>query len=286
MFRNDDSAMADPHDTPRDDPPSRTTPPMERSAGRAMVTTSWDDGHPQDLRLADLLESHGIPATFYIPQANPLNGLPVLEAAQVRSLSDRGFEIGAHTLHHIVLTDTPNDKIREEIVGSKAWVSDVTGRDCPMFCPPCGRHTAGHVEMIRDAGFIGYRTVELWSTDRPRAKGRGLVEMPTGVQAMQLDPTRVVRNLLKRRAVGNAWRYFKHGRSGDWTDHAKALLDHAIATDGVFHLWGHSWELQDHDEWERLDAVLAHLADHADRIDFGTNAQVCEALRPTPTDAS
>lgn len=281
LFRSDDSAMPDQLDPTTAPPRSQSATLVADGGRRAMVTTSWDDGHPQDLRLADLLESHGIPGTFYIPQSNPLNDLPVLTPAQVRSLADRGFEIGAHTMNHVVLTDTAHDAARREITDSKAWVSDVTGRDCPMFCPPCGKHTSAHVEMIREANYAGYRTVELWSTARPRPKGQGLVEMPTSVSAAPLEPARVVRNLLKRRAIGNAWRYVKHGRSGDWTDHAKALLDHAIATGGVFQLWGHSWELEDHNQWDRLDAVLAHLARHADRVDFGTNAQVCSATRTT-----
>ena len=29
-----------------------------------LVTTSWDDGHPSDLRLADLMEKHGCTERF------------------------------------------------------------------------------------------------------------------------------------------------------------------------------------------------------------------------------
>ena len=38
---------------------------------------SVDDGHPLDLRMADLLHSHDIKATFYLPLANQ-EGAPVL----------------------------------------------------------------------------------------------------------------------------------------------------------------------------------------------------------------
>jgi len=34
--------------------------------GKAIITTSWDDGHPLDLKLAELLGEYDIPATFYI----------------------------------------------------------------------------------------------------------------------------------------------------------------------------------------------------------------------------
>ena len=34
---------------------------------RVIITTSWDDGHSLDLKLAGLLQKYDIPATFYIP---------------------------------------------------------------------------------------------------------------------------------------------------------------------------------------------------------------------------
>ena len=36
----------------------------------AIVTTSWDDGHPLDLKLAELLGRYHIPTTFCIPIDN------------------------------------------------------------------------------------------------------------------------------------------------------------------------------------------------------------------------
>jgi len=36
----------------------------------AIVTTSWDDGHPSDLKLVELLRKYDVPATFYIPIDN------------------------------------------------------------------------------------------------------------------------------------------------------------------------------------------------------------------------
>lgn len=262
--------------------------------GSAMITTSWDDGHPADLRLADLLETYRIPATFYIPQADRLLGQAVLSVAQLRQFADRGFEIGAHTMNHTVLTTVPDDVARREIIDSKKYIADATGRDCVMFCPPVGRFTPAHAEMIRDAGYSGFRTVEMWSTDTPRPRkqnrprkspnqtgGPDLVEMPTTIQAQPQPAVSIARNLLKRRAVANAWLYIKHGRSaaGDWPAQAAALLDHALATGGVFHLWGHSWELESYDQWDRLEAVLTQLRDAADRATLATNAEVCTAVQ-------
>jgi peptidoglycan/xylan/chitin deacetylase (PgdA/CDA1 family) len=79
------------------------------------ITTSWDDGHPLDLRLAELLHKYGLPATFYIPLENQL---PVLTQSQVRELSGK-FEVGAHTVHHCDLLTMPDHVTRMEITDCK-----------------------------------------------------------------------------------------------------------------------------------------------------------------------
>ncbi len=45
---------------------------------------------------------------------------------------------------------------------------------------------------------------------------------------------------------------------------AIALFDTVLETGGVFHLWGHSWELDGRRDWERLDRVLDYIAGRSD----------------------
>ena len=142
------------------------------------ITTSWDDGHQLDLRVAELLTKYRLHGTFYIPKATE-NG--TMKAAQVRELS-RAFEIGAHTLRHVVLTSTTDQQAWQEIIGSKSWVEENTGLPCLMFCPPTGKYSNCHVEMVRRAGYLGLRTVEMVSLDFPRQKS-GLMLLPTTIHA-------------------------------------------------------------------------------------------------------
>ena len=60
---------------------------------KAIVTTSWDDGHPLDLRVVDLLARYGIKGTFYVPLL--YRSRPVMEKAQIIAILDRGMEIGS-----------------------------------------------------------------------------------------------------------------------------------------------------------------------------------------------
>ena len=64
------------------------------------IVTSWDDGHPLDLRIAELLTRFGLTGTFYI--ARDYLDERITEA-QIKALSCQ-HEIGAHTLTHPVLT--------------------------------------------------------------------------------------------------------------------------------------------------------------------------------------
>src|SRR5438552_1987792 len=129
----------------------------------ATITTSWDDGHPLDFRVADLLAKYGLRGTFYVPRTAEHG---TMTAAQVRELS-RSFEIGAHTLHHVDLTAAADNEAEREIIDSKAWLEDNTGQPCSMFCPPRGKYSYRHQLLIRQAGFIGMRSVELLSLGFP-----------------------------------------------------------------------------------------------------------------------
>jgi peptidoglycan-N-acetylglucosamine deacetylase len=77
-----------------------------------IVTTSWDDEHPLDLKVADLLNHYGIKGTFYVPlhHKRNLNIGPVL----LRELTEY-FEIGAHGLNHMKPTQLDERLLHDEI---------------------------------------------------------------------------------------------------------------------------------------------------------------------------
>ncbi|HLL89644.1 MAG TPA: polysaccharide deacetylase family protein [Tepidisphaeraceae bacterium] len=239
----------------------------------ACITTSWDDGHPLDHRLADMLVRRGLTGTFYVPRTC---GTPTMSEADVRSLASAGFEIGAHTLSHAFLDTVDDATAAAEISGSRSWVQDVTGRPCPMFCPPGGRHGERDVRLIRAAGFTAFRTVELLSLDAPRQLGDGLSVMPTTLQAHPHRAAVYARNALKRLSAGNLWRYVVHGSGSDWRAAAASLLARVVARGGVFHLWGHSWELEASGQWARLDEVLELMGQYARVVPCVTNARLCD----------
>jgi hypothetical protein len=144
-----------------------------------------------------------------------------------------------------------------------------------MFCPPEGKYSGRHLAMAKKAGYVGVRSVELLSLDFPRPKA-GIMLLPTTVQAHPHGLLAFTRNAIKRRAVGNLWRFVVHGHSTEWPELARALLCQALKCGGVFHLWGHSWELQETGQWQRLDQALRCMSEFAIQAPSLTNGQICQ----------
>jgi len=174
------------------------------------ITTSWDDGHPLDLRVAELLTKHRMSGTFYIPR---IAENETMSAVHIRQLS-LAFEIGAHTLHHADLTRATEQQAWQEIAGSKAWLEDNIGQPCRMFCPPKGKYSRRTLEAVRRAGFFGLRSVELLSLDFPRREA-GIMLLPTTIQAYPQGSLAFAKNAIKRMALKNLLRLMTHGRSTD-----------------------------------------------------------------------
>jgi peptidoglycan-N-acetylglucosamine deacetylase len=237
------------------------------------ITTSWDDGHPLDLRLAGLLAKYGLPATFYIPLGNTR---PLVSDGQLRELASQ-FEIGAHTISHCDLRQQSDENARREIGGCKEKLEQITGRPCPSFCFPKGRFRRHHLQYVRDAGFAVARTVELMSVSLP-SLSHGLSLMPTTMQAAPWHFQTFARNSLKRFRLFNLGRYIWFKRS-DWVEMAQAMLEDMNRNGGVFHLWGHSWEIDELGQWENLERAFALLQRYTDKAEFLDNSRLAQVGR-------
>jgi peptidoglycan/xylan/chitin deacetylase (PgdA/CDA1 family) len=65
-----------------------------------LVTTSWDDSHQLDEKLAQEFDDHGLEATFCIaPRPAEISAIQRLTGAALGNIATR-FEIGSHTLTH------------------------------------------------------------------------------------------------------------------------------------------------------------------------------------------
>jgi hypothetical protein len=103
--------------------------------------------------------------------------------------------------------------------------------------------------------------------------------MPTTVQVFPHGLGAYARNALRRWAPANLLRYLLHRRGTGWTGLAGSLLGRAVRKGGVFHLWGHSWEIEATGQWKALGEVLAILG-AGGRIASATNGEICRSVTP------
>lgn len=237
-----------------------------------LFTTSWDDGHPLDLRLAELLNRHGFRGTFYVPCTNR-EGLPVLPPSGLRQL-DAMSEVGSHTLDHCYLTTVDRAIAWQQIHDGRVALEDALGHDVKGFCYPGGKFRPEHRAMVASEGFKYARTTKNLVFD----VGVDPFERPTTLQLYPHSRAVYLRNWVRH----GQWRHRMPLAAKAWATPAllplmKTSLLHAKKTGGTFHLWGHSWELQTFGGWVVLDEFLAFAADHVKMSERVTNYQ---ALAP------
>ena len=120
---------------------------MQGTPHKVMLTMSWDDGFPADLRVAELMARYGIRGIFYVPIQN-LEGLPVMSPEALRQLASL-HEIGSHTYRHCYLNSLSAGEANREIASGKAALEDMLGRAVTGFCYPGGKFNRNHVSMVQ-----------------------------------------------------------------------------------------------------------------------------------------
>lgn len=231
---------------------------MER---KLYITTSWDDGHILDLKLAELLKKYGLRGTFYVsPEDREISAHDRLTDDQVRELSLE-YEIGAHTMTHPHLTKVDIDNATKEIIDSKAYIEKVTGKRVTSFCYPAGFFNEQCESIVKAAGFTYARTVNRFAF----RLGANPFAAPTTIHAYRhwSDALPILREVGLKRFLA----CYLH-----WDELAITLFDQA-PDGGVFHLWGHSWEVEKNGDWARLERVFAHIA-HKKNAEYLSNADL------------
>lgn len=215
------------------------------------ITTSWDDGHPCDRRLADLLGKYNLKGTFYIPQHNAEHR--VMKETEIADLG-RNFEIGGHTLRHRNLRRLSPCDAYDEINGSFHWLRSLLQKDPVSFCPPFGAYSKRSLAEIYAAGFKVVRTVELLSPDQKAGV------LPTTIQMFDHTPLTLFKHLVKRGRIRNLRLWINSRFAADTCRLVDHYLEFIATHGGCLHLWGHSWEIEEHRYWARLEDIFSAIS--------------------------
>lgn len=216
---------------------------------KLIVTTSWDDTTKMDLKLCELLENYGVKATFYAV-SNWIG--EKISAEELRHISE-AHEVGAHTLSHVILTRVGEELARKEILGSKTFLETILGKCVASFAYPHGCYRREHVKMVEEAGFLCARTTRLYFTE---------IKNPFETHITMFAAPHKVRDFegLARLFRQTPKAIFKLYALKKWNRLGKMMFNSLLKSGGVFHLFGHAWEIDQHKSWARLEDLLAYVA--------------------------
>lgn len=228
-----------------------------------LLTTSWDDGSPYDKKLAELLYTYSIPATFYISVKN--HERAVMSARDIANLA-RYYEIGAHTVTHRDLTKLSEKEMIKEISEGKRRLEDIVGREITSFCYPKGKVNAQVKQIVGQLGFRYARTTRLFTN----TLGDRLLA-PTTAHVYDHQPLLYMSHGFGRKLF---YQIARKSLSFKWDDLAMASLDYCLEHGGIFHLWGHAWEIEERHDWARLERFFAYIAEKTKKQERGTNGAI------------
>ncbi|MDT8383054.1 MAG: polysaccharide deacetylase family protein [Gammaproteobacteria bacterium] len=94
-----------------------------------------------------------LPTILGVPKPDGL----MMKDEEVRILHQKGMGIGAHTVHHPILSKIDAPQARQEIENGKDYLENITGDKIRLFAYPNGKpgqdYHAEHIEMMKEIGF-------------------------------------------------------------------------------------------------------------------------------------
>ncbi len=221
-------------------------------------TLSYDDGVVQDRRLAPLIRSYGMKATFNLNAAllgvedkGGFPGKPDLDISKVSAEELEtvyaGHEIAGHGLYHSDLAGVGAPRASYEIIEDKRRLEALCGQPLRMFAYPFGTFSEDVKEALRLAGYHGARTI------------RSSYSFRLPDEPLLWDPT-------------------CHHNDPRLMELARAFVDEPMPFPLLFYVWGHGYEFDDCGNWQVMEELLAFLAPHADTIWFATNGEILRYL--------
>jgi hypothetical protein len=111
----------------------------------ARICALWDQTM-KDVRL----DETGLPEDWFMREE------------EVRDAAKSGFTIGAHTVHHPILTHEFEEIARREVTESKRDLEALTGLPVRHFAYPNGDHNEQVVRCVQEAGYATAVTTQGW----------------------------------------------------------------------------------------------------------------------------
>ena len=214
------------------------------------VTFSYDDGVTPDLKLLEIFNKYGMKCTFnlnsglgpvnggWLNNGKPVNRLDLAENVEKYA----GHEIAAHALTHQNLIEIPLEEARKEMVEDKEGLTKLFGKAPVGMAYPYGTYNDEVVELLKDLGFQYARTVH------------SSYDFDVQTDLLRFRPT-------------------CHHDDERLFELAEKFLAMETGEPQIFYIWGHSYEFEGKENWDRIEKLCQMLSGRAD-VFYGTNAEV------------
>ncbi|MBA3866627.1 MAG: polysaccharide deacetylase family protein [Solirubrobacterales bacterium] len=118
------------------------------------VVLSFDDGYrPQFTFALPQLRKHGWAGVLNLKA----EGSDLYES-NVKAMINAGWELAAHTIHHLDLTELDSEGLSEEVAGSREILRREYGVPVKNFCYPAGQFNSTVIAAVEAAGYVGATT--------------------------------------------------------------------------------------------------------------------------------
>ena len=217
------------------------------------VTFSYDDGVEQDVRLVELFNKYNLRATF-----NLNSGIMTPESVWTNKGIDirrmvpddmktlyAGHEIASHGTCHLSATKLVNkEEFKKEFFEDIVSLEDIFDKRVHGMAYAYGHYDDKTVEYLKSLGIRYARTVE---------SNHGF-DLQSDL--LRFKPT-------------------CHHYDGEIFDLAKRFVELKTDKPQIFYIWGHSYEFDVDNNWDRFEELLKLISNRED-IFYGTNTEVFE----------
>lgn len=226
---------------------------------RKALTLSYDDGVRQDKRLIAILRQHGLKATFNINSGlfgATYDGvekgrMTVQEALDL--YRPAGMEVAIHGCRHLSLTRVAPALALDEIVSDRKALEAMFGEVITGMAYANGAFDDATVSLLQSCGVDYARTTQ--ATERFDIPEDWL-RLPATCHHNHPRLMELAHQFVEEADNSYFWR--------------NGLR--------LFYLWGHSYEFDDHDNWNVIEEFSAYIGGH-DTIWYATNGEIFRYLQ-------